>query len=208
MNALRKACGRTAARKDSRIGIRPVAVCNKYVRTGVPLHRLHVRPFSSSNEAVAKKEDSPGGTSDAAELTFSTPRVKALYERMVQLEKEEVSMVGRIILETLDLTIEKDEFYFYGIGRYGGGGKGGAAAAEEVVVEVARDKFDIRLAGYDDASKIKVIKEVRSLTGLGLKEAKDLVKSAPKIIQKDVKVADAEELKAKLEAVGAQIELV
>ena len=81
-------------------------------------------------------------------------------------------------------------------------------AEVEAVAEVKKDKFDIRLTGYDDASKIKVIKEVRSLTGLGLKEAKDLVESAPKIIQKDINAADAEELKAKLEAVGAQIELV
>jgi large subunit ribosomal protein L7/L12 len=216
MNALRIAGGRTAVRNGSRIGIRPINVeasaCKKHY--GVTLQRPYVRSFSSSNEEVAKKEGSDdsnikGVSVEAAELVFSTPRVKALYEQMVQLDREEVAMVGKILMETLDMKIEEDEFYFYGIGRYGGGGgKGGAAAAEEVVEEVKKDKFDIRLTGFDDTSKIKVIKEVRSLTGLGLKEAKDLVESAPKIIQKGIKAADAEELKAKLEAVGAQIELL
>eukprot|EP00978_Attheya_sp_CCMP212_P016926 scaffold44731_cov48-Attheya_sp.AAC.3 len=87
----------------------------------------------------------------------------------------------------------------------GGEGAGGAAAAEEPKEE--KVIFDLKLQGFDAKSKIKVIKEVRAMTGLGLKEAKELVEGAPKTIKKDIKMDEAEALKAKLEAVGAQVEI-
>ena len=77
---------------------------------------------------------------------------------------------------------------------------GGAAPAEE------KSDFTIFLSSAGD-KKINVIKEVRSITGLGLKEAKDLVEGAPKEIKKGVPKKDAEEAKKKLEAAGAKIEL-
>ena len=76
----------------------------------------------------------------------------------------------------------------------------GAAAAEE------KDSFDVELTGAGD-SKVKVIKAVREITGLGLKEAKDLVDGAPKVIKEGVSKAEAEELKAKLEEQGATVTL-
>ena len=76
----------------------------------------------------------------------------------------------------------------------------GAAAAEE------KDSFDVELTGAGD-SKVKVIKAVREITGLGLKEDKDLVDGAPKVIKEGVSKAEAEELKAKLEEQGATITL-
>lgn len=79
------------------------------------------------------------------------------------------------------------------------------AAAGEAVAEV-KDSFSVVLAAAGD-QKINVIKEVRAITGLGLKEAKDLVEGAPKEVKGDVPTAEAEELKAKLEAVGATVEL-
>jgi large subunit ribosomal protein L7/L12 len=90
---------------------------------------------------------------------------------------------------------------------YGGGGQVAAAAPVEEVQE-AKTIFDLKLVSFDAKAKIKVIKEVRAIAGLGLKEAKELVESAPKIIQKDLKPEKAEELKAALEAVGAQVEVV
>jgi large subunit ribosomal protein L7/L12 len=80
------------------------------------------------------------------------------------------------------------------------GGGGDAAAAEE------KDEFDVILADAGD-KKINVIKEVRTITGLGLKEAKDLVEGAPKAVKEGVAKAEAEELKKKLEEAGAKIEL-
>ena len=80
------------------------------------------------------------------------------------------------------------------------GGGDGAAAAEE------QDEFDVVLAATGD-KKIQVIKEVRSLTNLGLKEAKDLVDGAPKPVLERVSKDDAEKAKAQLEAAGASVEL-
>lgn len=81
-----------------------------------------------------------------------------------------------------------------------GAGAGAAAAVEE------KTEFDVVLAEAG-ANKINVIKEVRAITGLGLKEAKDLVEGAPKTVKEGVAKAEADELKAKLEAAGAKIEL-
>ena len=79
-------------------------------------------------------------------------------------------------------------------------GAGEAAAAEE------KDEFDVELTSAG-ASKVKVIKVVREITGLGLKEAKAVVDEAPKVIKEAVSKAEAEEIKAKLEAEGAAVEL-
>jgi large subunit ribosomal protein L7/L12 len=77
---------------------------------------------------------------------------------------------------------------------------GGAAAAEE------KDEFTVVLASAGD-KKVNVIKVVRELTGLGLKEAKDLVEGAPKAVKEGVAKVEAEEMKKKLEAAGAKVEL-
>ncbi|EIP97569.1 ribosomal protein L7/L12 [Opitutaceae bacterium TAV1] len=80
-------------------------------------------------------------------------------------------------------------------------GAGAAAAPAEEKTE-----FDVILAAAG-ANKIGVIKEVRAITGLGLKEAKDLVEGAPKPVKEGASKADAEEIKKKLEAAGAKVEL-
>ena len=79
-------------------------------------------------------------------------------------------------------------------------GGDGAAAAEE------KDEFDVELVSAG-ASKVKVIKAVREITGLGLKEAKELVDNAPKVVKEAVSKAEAEEIKAKLEEQGAEVNL-
>ena len=81
-----------------------------------------------------------------------------------------------------------------------GGGDAGGAAAEE------KTDFDVVLASVG-ASKINVIKEVRAITGLGLKEAKDLVEAAPKAVKEGASKDEAAEIKGKLEAAGATVEL-
>ena len=83
----------------------------------------------------------------------------------------------------------------------GGGVSGGEGAAAE-----EKTSFTVQLVSIGD-KKIQVIKVVRALTGLGLKEAKELVESAPKAIKEGVSKEEAEELKKKLEAVGAKVEL-
>ncbi|GAB5449661.1 50S ribosomal protein L7/L12 [Gymnodinialimonas sp.] len=123
---------------------------------------------------------------------------------MADLKKLAEEIVGLTLLEAQELkTILKDE---YGIEPAAGGAvmmagpaDGGGAAAEE------QTEFDVVLKS-PGASKINVIKEVRGITGLGLKEAKDLVEAGGKI-KEGVDKAEAEEVKAKLEAAGAEVEL-
>ncbi len=123
---------------------------------------------------------------------------------MADLKKLAEEIVGLTLLEAQELkTILKDE---YGIEPAAGGAvmmagpaDAGGAAAEE------KTEFDVVLKNAG-ASKINVIKEVRGITGLGLKEAKDLVEAGGKI-KEGIDKAEAEDIKAKLEAAGAEVEL-
>jgi large subunit ribosomal protein L7/L12 len=83
-----------------------------------------------------------------------------------------------------------------------------AVAAPVAVVEVVEEQSDFTIMLLDaGATKIQVLKEVRAITGLGLKEAKDLVDNTPKAVKEGVKKEEAEEIKKKLEELGAKIEL-
>ena len=120
--------------------------------------------------------------------------LKALAEQIVNLT----------LLEAQELkTILKDE---YGIEPAAGGAvmMAGPAAAAEAAEE--KTEFDVVLTDAG-ANKINVIKEVRALTGLGLKEAKDLVEGAPKAVKEAATKDEAEKIKAQLEAAGAKVEL-
>ena len=85
-----------------------------------------------------------------------------------------------------------------------GGGGGGAAVAEK---PPEKTEFTVQLDGFDAAKKINVIKVVREITGLGLKEAKDLVEGAPKAVKENISKDEAEALKKKLEDGGAKVSL-
>ncbi|EKE21750.1 MAG: 50S ribosomal protein L7/L12 [uncultured bacterium] len=82
----------------------------------------------------------------------------------------------------------------------------GAAVATEVAAVEEKSQFDVELTAAGD-KKINVIKVVREITGLGLKESKDIVDAAPKMIKEKVAKAEAEEMKKKLEEAGAKVEL-
>ncbi len=84
-----------------------------------------------------------------------------------------------------------------------------APAAGGAAAEAAEEKteFDVVLAGFDASAKIKVIKAVREITGLGLAEAKGVVEGAPKTLKEAVSKDEAEEMKKKLEEAGAKVEL-
>ncbi|GLQ35840.1 50S ribosomal protein L7/L12 [Amylibacter marinus] len=124
---------------------------------------------------------------------------------MADIKKLAEEIVGLTLLEAQELkTLLKDE---YGIEPAAGGavvmaagGDAGGAAAEE------KDEFDVILKSAG-AKKINVIKEVRAITGLGLKEAKELVDAGGKAVKEGASKAEAEEIKTKLEEAGAEIEL-
>ncbi len=126
---------------------------------------------------------------------------------MADLQKLGEELSKLTILEAADLVKQLEEKW--GVKAASGGGMmmmapaaGGAAAAAEEKTE-----FDVKLVDAG-AKKIQVIKVVREATGLGLKEAKDLVDGAPKIVKEKIAKADAEAVKAKLEAEGAKVEIV
>ena len=153
--------------------------------------------FSTESENVSVSGSAP-----------LSPKLQPLYGDITKLTEEEVNILGAVVLQVLGRTIFPGQF-----------GKGvdeaallaAAAAApadgDEEDAAAAKTAFAVKLVGFDAKAKIKVIKEVRAIAGLGLKEAKELVESAPKAIQKDVTQEKADELKAQLEAVGAQIEI-
>ena len=124
---------------------------------------------------------------------------------MADLKKLAEDIVGLTLLEAQELkTILKEE---YGIEPASGGGAvmvagpaDGAASAEE------QTEFSVILVAAG-ASKINVIKEVRAITGLGLKEAKDLVDAGGKAVKEGVDKTEADEIKSKLEAAGAEVEV-
>ena len=100
---------------------------------------------------------------------------------------------------------------FFPVGAVGAGPAPAAAGAAEEEEEAAPKEektiFNVQLKSFDAKSKIKLIKEVRAATGLGLKEAKELVESAPCTVAKDMKKEDADALADKLKEVGGEIEL-
>ncbi len=123
--------------------------------------------------------------------------------------KEEIldSIAGMTVLELSELLKDFEEKFgvtaaapVAAAATAGGGGADAAPAEEE------KDEFDVILTGAGD-KKIQVIKEVRALTSLGLKEAKDLVDGAPKPVLERATKEDAEKAKAQLEAAGASVEL-
>ncbi len=130
---------------------------------------------------------------------------KRKESKMADLKALAESIVGLTLLEAQELkTILKDE---YGIEPAAGGAvmmagpadAGGAAAEEQT-------EFDVILKSAGD-KKINVIKEVRGITGLGLKEAKELVEAGGKAVKEQVSKDEAEEIKKKLEEAGAEVEL-
>jgi len=117
------------------------------------------------------------------------------------LEQLSETLSALTVLELADLSKKLEEKWGVSAASFASAAPAAAAATAEV-----KDKFEVVLTAAGD-NKINVIKEVRAITGLGLKEAKDLVEAAPKTVKSDVPTAEAEELKKKLEAAGAKVEL-
>ena len=121
------------------------------------------------------------------------------------LSKDEVVefLSGMTVMEIADLVSELEEKWGVSaaapVAMVAGGGGGGAAAEEKT-------EFDVILAAAGD-KKINVIKEVRTITGLGLKEAKDLVEGAPKPVKEGVPKDEADKIKEALEKAGAKVEV-
>jgi large subunit ribosomal protein L7/L12 len=125
---------------------------------------------------------------------------------MAELQKIVDELSALTVLEAAELSKMLEEKWGVSaaapvaVAAVGGGAAEGAAAAEE------KDSFDVILTGFGD-KKINVIKEVRALTGLGLKEAKDLVEGVPKPVKEGVNKDESEAVKKQLEEAGATVEI-
>jgi large subunit ribosomal protein L7/L12 len=121
--------------------------------------------------------------------------VKEIAEQLVNLTVKEANELAKVLEEEYGIKPAAATAVVAG-----GGGGGEAGAAEE------QTEFDVVLKSAG-AKKIAVIKEVRGITGLGLKEAKELVDGAPNTVKEGVAKAEAEDIKSKLEEAGAEVEL-
>ena len=117
------------------------------------------------------------------------------------IEKLSEELSALTVLELADLSKKLEEKW--GVSAASFAAAPAAAGAVAATAEV-KDKFEVVLTAAGE-NKINVIKEVRAITNLGLKEAKDLVEAAPKTVKSDVAKAEAEEMKKKLEAAGAKV---
>ena len=122
---------------------------------------------------------------------------------MADIEKIAGDLSALTVLEAAELSKLLEEKWGVSAAAPVAVAAGPAAGGEEAEV---KDTFDVILAGFGD-KKINVIKEVRAITSLGLKEAKDLVESAPKPVREGVNKEEAEKLKEQLEGAGATVEL-
>ena len=126
---------------------------------------------------------------------------------MADLKKLAEEIVGLTLLEAAELkTILKDEYGIEPAARRGAVAAGPAAAAAPAEAAEEQTEFDVILKAAG-AQKINVIKEVRAITGLGLKEAKDLVEAGGKAVKEGVSKTEAEDIQKKLVAAGAEVEL-
>ena len=123
---------------------------------------------------------------------------------MADLDKLVEELSKLTVIEAAELSQKLEEAW--GVSAAAPVAVAAAAPAAEAEAEAEKDTFDVVLAAFGD-KKINVIKEVRAITGLGLKEAKDLVEAVPKPVKEGVGKDEAEEVKAKLEGAGATVEL-
>jgi large subunit ribosomal protein L7/L12 len=169
------------------------------------------RWLAAASEALHVDEivGAPGPLQSGSSAAAS-PKVLALVDELVSLNVLEVkaltdSLKDRLGIDDSAVMPMMNPAMFAGMGAPGGGGVGAAAVAEEPVVE--KTAFDLKLEAYDAAKKIAVIKEIRAITGLGLKEAKALVDEAPNVFKNAVAKEEAEEIRDKLKEIGATVAL-
>jgi large subunit ribosomal protein L7/L12 len=135
-----------------------------------------------------------------APAAASSPKLEALVDEISSLTLLEAAELTDLLKEKLGISSAM-------MMPMGGAAPAAAAAPaeEEAPAAEAKTIFTVRLEKFDPATKIKLIKEVRAITQLGLKESKELVEKAPNDVKVDVKQEEADEIKAKLEAVGGTV---
>lgn len=146
--------------------------------------------------------------STSTEEVKPSERVISLVDEISDLTLLEVADLTEVLMKKLNINempIMTMMIPGMGIGGKVGGGVGGATKGGEEKKAAEKTAFDLKLEGFDAAGKIKIIKEVRTFTDLGLKEAKELVEKAPTLLKKGVTKEEAEKIIEKMTAVGAKV---
>lgn len=144
------------------------------------------------------------GTPPSGGVTVAaSPRVQSLLDELVTLNMLEVKELTDGLKDRLGI----DDSMAMPMNPAMFANMGGAPAAQKEEEVVEKTEFDLKLDKYDSAKKIAVIKEIRAITGLGLKEAKALVEEAPKVFKNAVPKEEAEQLREQLKGVGADVVL-
>lgn len=169
------------------------------------------RPYSIRRMMTT---DTNSATKSEEPYQWEYTNAQKMFEKITaKLQTEnEVRLLQRVMYSYLGRPLREREFYHDGFATTTSKGRNGTSLVDDdettAPVEVQQTAFDIKLVSFDAKAKIKIIKEVRSIAGLGLKEAKELVESAPTVIQKGISAEVAAEIKNKLVELGATIEVV
>ncbi|KAF5753009.1 putative 50S ribosomal protein L7/L12 [Tripterygium wilfordii] len=175
---------------------------------------LSQKPYLSLPLSIQSKLESPvvtrGFTSSAQEQRPEPSKsVAAIVDELSGLTLLEVADLTEVLREKLDIKEMPTMAVMMPGMSFAPGAAGAKSAAKPGGAEVAAEKtaFDVKLEAFDAAAKIKVIKEVRTFTDLGLKEAKDLVEKVPTLLKKGVPKEEAEKIIAKMKEVGAKVSM-
>ncbi|GAU31216.1 hypothetical protein TSUD_210730 [Trifolium subterraneum] len=168
-------------------------ISKPYITTPNPNSQCKFTSIRNFNTASQESEKVSGIVDELTGLTLL--EVMDLVE--VMREKKGINELPIMMLMVPGMGIR-------GMPRGLGGVKGGGGEKGGEEKKVEKTAFDVKLDGFDAAAKIKIIKEVRTFTSLGLKEAKDLVEKAPTLLKKGVTKEEAESIIAKLKEVGAK----
>ncbi|CAN6286922.1 unnamed protein product [Urochloa humidicola] len=136
-----------------------------------------------------------------------TPRVSGIVDEICGLTLLEASSLADALRGRLGVELPPLAILTGGAVPLAGGAAGPGAAGEEAKAKEEKMAFDVKLEGFDAAAKLKIIKELRAFTNLGLKEAKELVEKAPAVLKAGVPKEEAESIAEKMRAVGAKIVL-
>jgi len=153
--------------------------------------RLHLSDCSSDD--TLPYATLPPMTSSSDDATLASPELHTLADQIINMKLRHVVQLTQLVQDHFGFT-ELEEV-------------SESVEAPPPTEMEEQTAFELKLMSFDAKSKIKVIKEVRAMSGLGLKEAKEMVEGAPKVVKKDLKKEEAEELMAKLVGLGAVVEI-
>lgn len=147
------------------------------------------------------------GSGVVSSASSMSPRVATLVDDLVSLNMLEVKELTSALKTRLGIDDSMIMPMSFNPGAMPGMAPAGSADAETKEKEPEKTHFDLKLEKFDAGKKIAVIKEIRAITGLGLKEAKALVEEAPKVFKNEVAKDEAEQLRDKLKDIGADVSL-